>query len=61
MSVPLRAGQKTAFIYTEATKYSWLQNLQSAKAWFKANVDRILDIYGEEHQLHREDLSLGTR
>ncbi|KAF7759675.1 hypothetical protein Agabi119p4_11370 [Agaricus bisporus var. burnettii] len=58
VSVQLRAGQKTAFIYTEATEYYWLQNLQAAKMWFKANVDRILDTYGVEHQLHREDLCL---
>lgn len=59
-SFPLRAGHKVAYMYTESTEYSYLQNVNAAKMWFKANVDRIMDIYGVEHNVHREDLFLGA-
>lgn len=36
-----------------------MQTLDTAKRWFAANVDRVLEIYGAEHCLHREDVVLG--
>jgi abelson tyrosine-protein kinase 1 len=35
---------------------TYMQSLKTPKAWFTANVDKILDLYGIEHQLHKEDL-----
>lgn len=56
-SLPLRAGHKVAYMYTESTEYRYMRELDAAKAWFKANADRIIEAFGE-HSVHREDLML---
>ncbi|OSC98358.1 hypothetical protein PYCCODRAFT_1480695 [Trametes coccinea BRFM310] len=57
-SSPLRAGHKTAHLFTEATNYRYIEDLGTPKKWFKANVDRILALYGKEHAISKEDLYL---
>lgn len=58
-SLPLRAGHKTAHLFTESTRYRYIENLSTPKKWFKANVDQILAVYGAEHHISKEDLYLG--
>ncbi|KAK7032471.1 hypothetical protein VNI00_013030 [Paramarasmius palmivorus] len=55
-SFPLRAGHKTAYLCTESTVYRYIESLDAPKRWFKANVDTILDVYGEKHHIQKEDL-----
>ncbi|CCM05813.1 uncharacterized protein FIBRA_08047 [Fibroporia radiculosa] len=57
-SSPLRAGHKAAHLFTESTVYRYVEDLASPKRWFKANVDMILELYGKQHQLARDDLYL---
>ena len=58
---PLRAGHKAAHLCTESTVYRYIDNLDTPKKWFKANVDAILALYGAQYQyrLSKEDLHLG--
>ncbi|KIY70000.1 hypothetical protein CYLTODRAFT_371735 [Cylindrobasidium torrendii FP15055 ss-10] len=55
-SHPLRANRKAAFMYTEATTYQYLENLDAPKKWFETNVDDVLKVYGDKHRIQREDL-----
>lgn len=57
---PLRFGHKVAYLCTESTMYNYVDNLEAPKKWFRANVDRILKVYGKTHSLQKEDLYLGT-
>ncbi|KAI0364174.1 hypothetical protein BV20DRAFT_956762 [Pilatotrama ljubarskyi] len=57
-SSPLRAGHKTAHLFTESTVYRYIEDLATPKKWFKANVDNILAMYGAEHRISQEDLYL---
>ncbi|KAG7443814.1 kinase-like protein [Guyanagaster necrorhizus] len=57
-SHPLRAGHKTAFLHTETTVYTYVENLDAPRKWFKANVDEILATYGTQHRIQKEDLFL---
>ncbi len=45
---------------TESTVYRYIEDLSTPKKWFKANVDHILDIYGAEHRISKEELYLGA-
>lgn len=56
---PLRAGHKTAYLCTETTMYRYVDNLDAPKKWFKANVDAILDVFGAQHHVQKEDLYFG--
>lgn len=58
-SYSLRAGQKSAYLCTETTVYRYVDNLNTPKAWFAANIDSILELYGKEHRLQKEDVLLG--
>lgn len=57
-SFPLQAGHKASYLITEITMYRYIENLDTPKAWFAANIDRILQIYGSEHRLSKEDVYL---
>lgn len=61
-SAPLRNGHKTASLFTESTVYNYVADadLLAPKTWFHKHIDDILDVYGQEHQLQREDVMLGT-
>lgn len=39
--------------------YRYIDDLGTPKKWFIANVDDIMKIYGEAHQIAKEDLFLG--
>jgi hypothetical protein len=49
-----------AYLCTETTTYKYVDNLDAPKKWFKSHVEQILDIYGGQHHIQREDLFLGT-
>ena len=36
-----------------------MKMLTTPKAWFQANVDATLQIYGRDHNIQKEDLLLG--
>jgi len=36
-----------------------MKKLEAPKAWFKANADSILNFYGQQHGIQKEDLFLG--
>jgi len=55
---PLRAGHKCAHLFTEVAVYRYMDDLATPKHWFKMYVDKILELYGAEHQLVRENLYL---
>ncbi|KAK7455814.1 hypothetical protein VKT23_010848 [Stygiomarasmius scandens] len=57
-SFPLRAGHKTAQLCTETTVYRYVEDLDAPKKWFKANFDAILEIFGSQHHISKEDLFL---
>ena len=60
-SSPLRTGHKTAHLFTETTLYQYVADpdLSAPRHWFQANVEQILEIYGTEHAIQKEDLMLG--
>ena len=58
-SFRLRAGHKAAHLYSESTEYHYMKKLEAPKAWFKANADAILNFYGQQHGIQKEDLFLG--
>lgn len=58
-SFHLRMGHKTAHLCTGSTQYDYVENLDAPKKWFKANVDMILQTFGSEHRIQKEDLLLG--
>ena len=58
-SFSLRAGHKCAHMYTESAEYQYMKMLTTPKAWFQANVDATLQIYGRDHNIQKEDLLLG--
>ncbi|KAG5635192.1 hypothetical protein H0H81_012081 [Sphagnurus paluster] len=43
-------------IKTMVEKFKHKKHLDAPKNWFKSNVDRIVEIYGQEHQIQKEDL-----
>lgn len=47
-------------MYTDSTEYYYLRKVEAAKAWFKGNINHIVDVYGAEHNISRESLMLGT-
>ena len=58
-SFPLRAGHKHAYLCTENTTYRYMVDMDAAKAWFIANVEKVVRLYGIEHNIQREDVFLG--
>ncbi|KAF5381823.1 hypothetical protein D9757_008315 [Collybiopsis confluens] len=54
-SSPLRSGHN-AFLCMKTTKYNYVENLDAPKKWFKAHVDTILDVFGPEYHVQKEDL-----
>jgi viroplasmin and RNaseH domain-containing protein len=46
-------------VYTESAEYQYLKKLDGAKAWFRGNVEQIMNVYGREHNIQKEDLFLG--
>ena len=42
------------------TMYRYMESLTTPKAWFMANISHILELYGEEHRLQKEDVHLGN-
>ncbi|KDR78141.1 hypothetical protein GALMADRAFT_245167 [Galerina marginata CBS 339.88] len=59
-SFPLKAGHKTAYLYTETTEYRYMNTLDAPKKWFQSNVDVIIRTYGHHHDIQKEDLFLIT-
>jgi hypothetical protein len=57
-SFPLRDGHKVAYMCTESTRYQYIEELETAKKWFKSNVDKIMQVYGPQHHIQKEELYL---
>lgn len=57
---PLRMGHKTAHLFTESAMYHYVADadLAAPRKWFQANVEQVLEIYGTDHAVQREDLML---
>jgi len=41
--------------------YKYIEDLSAPEKWFRANVKKILRVYGESHSVTKEDLILGMR
>ena len=41
------------------TQYEYLESLDAPKKWFQLHVNTVMEAYGREHQIQREDLVLG--
>ncbi|THU90560.1 hypothetical protein K435DRAFT_968632 [Dendrothele bispora CBS 962.96] len=54
----LRSGHKTAQLCTETTVYRYVEQLDAPKKWFKTHVDAILETFGSQHHITKEDLFL---
>ena len=39
--------------------YRFVEGLESPKRWLAANVDRVLELYGDEHAITKDDVCLG--
>lgn len=48
-----------AYLCTETTDYKYLARLDAPKKWFQTHVDLIMNRYGYQHNIHKEDLFLG--
>lgn len=48
-------------MYTEITQYRYINDdgLTAPRMWFQENIDQILDVYGKEHHIQKEDIYLG--
>lgn len=46
-------------MHIEGGDYLYMKRLDAPKAWFQVNADRILSVYGQEHNIQKEDLLLG--
>ena len=57
---PLKAGHRIAVMYAETTEYRYVEQLDAPKKWFQSNVDSVMNIYGMQHHIQREDLFLGV-
>ena len=57
---PLKAGRGIAVMCAETTEYQYLEQLNAPKKWFQSNVDSVMDIYGKQHHIQKEDLFLGA-
>ena len=38
--------------------YRYLEDLDAAKAWFKANIETIMTLYSAAHRAQKEDIYL---
>ncbi|KAA1466979.1 hypothetical protein DENSPDRAFT_63475 [Dentipellis sp. KUC8613] len=57
-SFQLRAGHKVAYLYAETTLYRFMVDLSIPKKWFQNNIDNIVKMYGQKHQVTKEDIFL---
>ncbi|KAF8957169.1 hypothetical protein BDZ97DRAFT_1707220 [Flammula alnicola] len=58
VSFPLKAGHKAAYLYTESTEYRYMETLDAPRMWFQSHVDTIMQIYGHQSHITKEDLFL---
>lgn len=54
----LHAGRKEAFLFTEQSVYRYMEEVNTARDWFAANIGTIMEAYGAKHKLQREDICL---
>lgn len=40
--------------------YRYMEELEVTKQWFQGNIDHILELYGKDHSVTKEDVFLGT-
>jgi hypothetical protein len=56
---PLKVGHEEAYLCTETTDYKYLEKLDAPKKWFTTHIDFIMQTYGGQHHLQKEDVFLG--
>ncbi|KAF9523670.1 hypothetical protein CPB83DRAFT_862451 [Crepidotus variabilis] len=54
----LKNGHKVAYLCTEITQYEYIETLDAPKKWFQLHADTIMQAYGRERQIQKEDLFL---
>lgn len=55
---PLKAGHRIAVMCAETTEYRYLEQQDPPRKWFQSNVDSVMNIYGMQHHIQKEDLFL---
>jgi len=55
----LKAAHKAAYLCAEIAQYEYLESLDAPRKWFQLHVDAVMQAYGREHRIQREDLLLG--
>lgn len=58
-SFQLRDGHKAAYLCTETTKYRYMDDIETPKKWFRANIDTIIQTFGAQFRIQKEDVFLG--
>ena len=58
-SYPLREGHKAAYLCAESTEYRYIKELSTPKNWFMQHIDSIMQVYGPELSIKKEQLFLG--
>ncbi|CCM04156.1 uncharacterized protein FIBRA_06318 [Fibroporia radiculosa] len=59
-SFVLRGGRVEAYLLTKSTKRYFMSSLQPAMTWFMEHINTIVDVYGKQYHISREDLYLVT-
>ncbi|KIM38803.1 hypothetical protein M413DRAFT_29751 [Hebeloma cylindrosporum] len=58
VSFPLKGGEEAAHMYTGSTRHRCFQADDSLMEWFESSIEKIVEIYGADHDVTREDLVL---
>lgn len=58
---PQQPGQQAAYLFAESLVHRFMRSadLQVPKLWFAANADAVVELYGAQHEVTRDTLSLG--
>jgi len=56
---PLKAGHKVAYMVAEIAEYRYMESREAPKKWFQLHVDTVMQAYGRQHQIQKEDVFLG--
>ena len=59
-SFPLKAGHPAAYLYVEDAEYRYIEKLDAPKVWFQNHAEAIMNSYGHQAKINKEDLFLST-
>ncbi|KIM34682.1 hypothetical protein M413DRAFT_135283 [Hebeloma cylindrosporum] len=60
VTFPLKVGENAAHLYTGPTRHRRFEADDLPMEWCKSNIDKIIEIYGADHNITREDIVLVT-